>query len=241
MLTIYMRKDLNMRKGKMVAQSSHAAMKLFLEAMTVENSKLILKNNNKKFIQEFFKNPEVCIKQVNSEEELVSSFNQTIPYSEIVDHGRTEFKGVLTKTCGAQGIFNEPNSHKLYVPVNYEEGIKAKQIFVFSKQNPLNKEIACKMAVIGCLKLLFKQMELNDQNFEIDLNKENPLSDWIKGAFAKIALSTKNDDDLDHLMEQLKKEKIKFEVIKEGDNRGFVIEPLYYHQIDPLTGHLQLI
>lgn len=242
MLTVYMRKDLNMRKGKMAAQSAHAAMKIFLESLFVNGNKLVLESIQEKEFTDFLTNPVVKLKQVKDEEELVNSFDKSLPFSEIVDHGRTEFNGVLTKTCGSQGIFKHLNTHELYVPTDYESGIKAKQIIVFSKENPLSKDLACEMAALGCLKVLFKQMKKNENDkWEIDLSEKNSLSDWITGAFAKIAVSTKTDIELEDLKNKLKENGFIFEEVLSGNNRAIVIEPSSYEKIDPYTKHLSLI
>ena len=99
---IVMRNDLNMRKGKCVAQGSHATMAFLLELLDTgytlsgDQSKWITDNNQKK----------ICLK-VNSEEELLDIYKQAKTAGLIVhlitDSGLTEFHGVPTKTCLAIG------------------------------------------------------------------------------------------------------------------------------------------
>jgi len=106
---IVMRRDLNMRKGKMVAQGAHAAMKVLLDGQistcsngcervyeVTEAMRDWLEGNYTK----------VCC-SVDSEAELDAVFNDAkeagISCSMIVDKGLTEFNGVATKTCIAIG------------------------------------------------------------------------------------------------------------------------------------------
>ncbi len=118
---IILRKDLNMRKGKMVAQGSHASMKVILDLMKsemlitspsdyyadkVEVRTLSLPNESalKDWINGIF--TKVCV-SVDSEEELIGVYETAksigIPCSMIVDAGLTEFGGAPTKTAVAIG------------------------------------------------------------------------------------------------------------------------------------------
>lgn len=108
---IVMRTDLNMTKGKMVAQGAHASMAFItrriqrafphrpsvshvVELWTVEQNWL-----NDSFVK-------ICVK-VNSEEELLSIKADAeaahIECHLITDDGRTMFDGVPTNTCLALG------------------------------------------------------------------------------------------------------------------------------------------
>ena len=97
---IVLRKDLNMRKGKMVAQGAHASM-----------AAILTKNHNisdNKYVEHWLRGDFTkIVVSVNSEEELKSIYAQAInsglPCSLITDKGLTEFKGVETKTAVAIG------------------------------------------------------------------------------------------------------------------------------------------
>jgi len=93
---IVMRKDLNMRKGKMVAQGAHASMKALLENMEHPNVKVWLS-------QAFTK---IAV-SVDSEQELFDVFDKAkaagLIATMVTDAGRTEFDGVPTNTCIAIG------------------------------------------------------------------------------------------------------------------------------------------
>jgi PTH2 family peptidyl-tRNA hydrolase len=104
---IVMRKDLNMRKGKMIAQGAHASLRVILEAGRAVDAKTYAITMDEAMAQwmtgRFAK---VCV-GVTSEAELDEIVAKAraagLPCSLIVDAGKTEFHGVPTKTCAAVG------------------------------------------------------------------------------------------------------------------------------------------
>jgi PTH2 family peptidyl-tRNA hydrolase len=120
---ILVRKDLNMRKGKMIAQGSHASMKVILDIMrkyktsdktTVYN----LEFGEDSVLSEWLegKFTKVCL-GVNSKDELIEYYNKakelSIPCSLIIDSGLTEFNGVPTETCVAIGPYYSEEIDKI--------------------------------------------------------------------------------------------------------------------------------
>ena len=105
---IVMRKDLNMTRGKLVAQGSHASLGAVLQLMDVdyygEHSVRTLRLMNNTPITQWLHGPfiKICV-SVNSEEELLSIYNQAnlagLNTVLIEDNGLTMFNGVKTKTC----------------------------------------------------------------------------------------------------------------------------------------------
>lgn len=101
-----MRKDLNMRKGKLIAQGAHASMGAILSLCKVENDKLILEMDQrvKPWLTGRFK--KICV-YVNSEQELLDihakAKSSNMVCSLIQDAGLTEFGGVKTYTAVAVG------------------------------------------------------------------------------------------------------------------------------------------
>lgn len=93
---ILMRDDLNMRKGKMIAQGAHASTKVIVENFSHPKVKRWLNGPFAKIVV-----------RVGSEEELRALTDEAnrrgLLTSLIVDAGRTEFNGVPTVTCGAIG------------------------------------------------------------------------------------------------------------------------------------------
>lgn len=240
-LNIYVRQDLKMRKGKMAAQSAHAAMKLLFEVMKKALDKMFLGSAQNREFQAFLNNPVIKIHMVKDEAAMNNSLDMSLPYAKIIDSGRTEFHGVPTLTCAAQGIFSVCKIEELQVPYAYGKDIKAKQIFVFNKDFQLSKESACELSVLSCLKLLNAKMKVEGEEQYFDLKEDGPFVDWILNAFAKIGLSTKTLDDLIEVESVLSKNYIQSIHIVSGENHCLCIEPCYPNDIDPITGSLSLI
>jgi len=113
---IVVRKDLNMRKGKIAAQVAHASMKVLLDKMIVSREerfsdvlvKRTLRNLEWQPIEQWLGGlfTKVVV-GVDSLEELVNIEKRAAllgcPTAIITDAGLTEFKGVPTVTCVALG------------------------------------------------------------------------------------------------------------------------------------------
>ena len=103
---IVVRKDLGMRKGKMVAQGAHASIKAILDLCSRTGDTLTLNMDDriKPWIEGLFK--KICV-SVNSEQELLDVYQQALDAgvisSLIRDSGLTEFNGVPTLTVVAVG------------------------------------------------------------------------------------------------------------------------------------------
>ena len=106
---IVLRKDLKMRKGKMVAQGAHASMKAILDRGGLkhpESDALVIEMTPemKSWLCGIF--TKICV-SVDSEEELLYIYEQAkdegLVCSLIQDAGLTEFDGVATYTAVAIG------------------------------------------------------------------------------------------------------------------------------------------
>ncbi len=113
---IVMRKDLGMRKGKMVAQGAHASMKVFFDQAKVSpqypppatpcrhSMRIDMTHDQKAWVEGLF--TKICV-SVPSELELlriyVAAQKAELPVALIEDAGLTEFNGVSTITCIAIG------------------------------------------------------------------------------------------------------------------------------------------
>lgn len=107
---IVMRKDLNMRKGKMIAQGAHASVDALLSLFNCTEAggktTFTVTYGEESPLAEWLNGlyAKICL-YVNSEEELVALYhhiqaeNPKIPVSMIVDAGLTEFHGRETRTC----------------------------------------------------------------------------------------------------------------------------------------------
>lgn len=93
-----MRKDLNMRKGKMIAQGGHGVTMIAVNALASNGIEL------SKFTEWIWKHGQKKITvSVNSLEELNDAYqkarNNDILCYMVIDSGKTEFHGVFTPTC----------------------------------------------------------------------------------------------------------------------------------------------
>lgn len=105
---IIIRKDLNMRKGKIAAQAAHASMKVFLDNVEEWLSDGFTVRGLDRDALEWARGQftKICL-YVESEQELRDVYEraleQGLPCSLIEDSGLTEFDGVPTLTCVAIG------------------------------------------------------------------------------------------------------------------------------------------
>ena len=101
-----MRKDLGMRKGKMIAQGAHASLKIFLDRGAQAPAGYAFTTTPAMDAWLGGRFTKVCV-SVDSEaalDEIVARAQQAgVPCALIVDAGATEFHGVPTKTCCAVG------------------------------------------------------------------------------------------------------------------------------------------
>ena len=103
---IIVRKDLNMRKGKIAAQVAHASVGALLTTRDLSKNhvQLNLPDVAHYWLDNSF--TKICV-YVNSEDELVAldalASELGIMKCLITDNGKTEFNGVPTKTCLAIG------------------------------------------------------------------------------------------------------------------------------------------
>jgi PTH2 family peptidyl-tRNA hydrolase len=106
---IVMRNDLNMRKGKMIAQGSHAAMMFLVESLLAAShdpsGSFRLDANAWQWLASG-RMSKICVR-VDSEAELLEVAAKAeaagLTVHVITDAGLTEFGGVPTRTCAAIG------------------------------------------------------------------------------------------------------------------------------------------
>lgn len=106
---IVVRKDLNMRKGKIAAQVAHASMSFLLDGIYHHEKGALLERHLTPVQSEWLNGlhfPKIVV-WVNSEQELrdliSAGVEAGIDVRQIEDHGHTEFHGVKTLTCAAFG------------------------------------------------------------------------------------------------------------------------------------------
>lgn len=105
---IVMRKDLGMRKGKMIAQGAHASLKVLIDAGDPDPRGTVFTIPLDAALSSWLggRFTKVCV-WVDSEAALDAIVERAraagVPCALIVDAGHTEFHGVPTKTCCAVG------------------------------------------------------------------------------------------------------------------------------------------
>lgn len=103
---IVVRKDLNMRKGKIAAQAGHGVLNIFLDDLggKTESMTISLTRAEVEWIRSGA--AKICV-SVDSEAELDEIYNKAgaakIARAMVVDRGYTEFAGVPTKTVVVLG------------------------------------------------------------------------------------------------------------------------------------------
>jgi peptidyl-tRNA hydrolase, PTH2 family len=111
-LVIVVRKDLNMRKGKIAGQTGHAVegfMLAYGEFKTLESGAVEFRTKLRPIEAEWLQSPlkTKIVPYVNSEQELRDLIDQAVKQGirvhPVVDAGLTEFKGISTLTCAAFG------------------------------------------------------------------------------------------------------------------------------------------
>lgn len=105
---IVMRKDLKMRRGKEIAQGSHASMAFLTRALEHTGYGCIHRASLSNVMQEWLNSSFAKVTlQVSSEDELMEIHDEAVAAGLevhlVIDSGVTEFKGVPTKTCLAIG------------------------------------------------------------------------------------------------------------------------------------------
>lgn len=109
---IVVRKDLNMRKGKIAAQVAHAAIKVFFDRMKIFGKGrffafAIIFRLTKDMILWMQNDFTKVVVSVNTEDEIYELADKAreagLPYAVMIDNGFTEFHREKTVTCIAIG------------------------------------------------------------------------------------------------------------------------------------------
>ena len=235
-LDILVRRDLNMRKGKMASQSAHAACGQLLNAMDDFGDYRVLRGEDYRKLKRLIKAEAVEIHMVADEAALRDGLRNPALSTVITDRGLTEFGGVPTVTTAAQGVFT-PSSKKA-IPLPGADLI-ARQWFVFSKQQPLPKEVAAKMATLGCLTMmesLLTPLEgASDGSMKLCMSND-ALRGWLTAGFGKIGMGIKTDADMETLKESLVTSQVHHVGLVSGASKLLVIGPEFPEPMATITG-----
>lgn len=244
-LKIAMRSDLNMRMGKMAAQSGHAAMKVLASHMRPSKDGLRLSASKMNTLTAFLANPDVDFSFVENETEVQTFMGLAGDSQKVIDNGATEFNGVKTVTCAASGIFTEKWEDTPYNCAEDGTERRARQYFIFSRSKKLQKGDVCALAAIGCLSQMSKMLELDSQSdykqYLISSRTNIAFDSWIKSGYAKIALSTPSDEALLALQAQFDALGSTTSLVELNGVKMLAVGPEFHDNISHLTSDLKLI
>jgi peptidyl-tRNA hydrolase len=215
MIKVYVRNDLNMRKGKMGAQVSHAVMSIFLNMRENNPNRIFFNEYYSDKILNWLKNPYLEIITVDSEDFILKKADENIGYCVLIkDQGRTEFNGVETLTCMAVCDIPLNNSHRnLCQPY---KNVDCKQAIVINRDCSYNKIKVSEVSAIVSVRSIFQNSKYLDNKLYLDTNNVN-FKDWLENAFAKIVLKS-NTLEIEGLSLRLRSDNIKFSLLRGVDN-----------------------
>jgi peptidyl-tRNA hydrolase len=244
-LKIVMRSDLNMRMGKMASQSGHAAMKVLASHMRPSKDGLRLSNAKMNTLKNFLAAPDVDFGFVVDEAAVQTFMGQADDGQNVIDNGATEFKGVKTLTCAANGIFTEKWEDAPYDCAEEGSERRARQYFIFSRSRALKKEAVCALAAIGCLSQMAKMLEPDTQSdfkqFLISSHTNIAFDSWIKNGYTKISLSVASDEALLDLQAQFDAMGSTTSMVELDGVKMLAVGPEFLDNISHLTAGLKLI
>lgn len=254
MINIFVRNDLNMRKGKIASQAAHAYMSIIKNFFfNLSCDHIIIKENNYKFFTEQYNSfdylnfenyvKNIKINKVDSEEEainhsLLSPFNVRI-----IDSGLTEFNGNPTLTTTANITLN--HNFQFKNDLRLKDCKDNKQVLIVNsdiKQDKFELAPYAAYAFLSAIIQLYNIEEINYINQEIRINiKQNPiLKDYLFGKFKKITLKA-NSEEIFQLKELLEKEKVKdFIELKSDNHHSLCFNVKDNDFFNKYTSHLKL-
>lgn len=230
-LKLIIRDELNMRKGKISAQLSHAVLGMWLSIANKIGNKYQFNIENSKLFKEWLDNPDLDIIKVRSEQELL---NYPEKAKIIRDAGLTEF-GEPTYTCSCvypEKVFFEKNEAMFYPET------ELKQVLIANQELNLDKYTLPKYTTIACVKSLEAYIAEDSGLITITANKE--LETWLSGRFKKITLKA-SEEEIKNIIVQLKEKNINYSIVYFNDKIAAIgIEPKKEEEINKVTGQLKL-
>lgn len=226
-MKIYVRNDINMRKGKICAQVSHACMAIWLDSMNKTKTDFTLEGNNLELFNEW-KNAGYPIEIIKVDlETLLSKQNKNTVI--IQDAGRTEFKEP-TITCMAEyeGLVFTKDKYRS------KEDKPSKQVLIANRDKKLNKYDLAPIAARASWKVIEKMMLTMEDKKVLNLNEA--LYFWLNHGFAKITLKA-DTEKYNEIKEVLKDNNI---IISEELDIIMALEPKLISDVDVYTSELKL-
>jgi peptidyl-tRNA hydrolase len=240
-LSVIIRKDLSMPRGKMGAQAAHSAMRLFLGGL-MPNGIPFQRSLPVSRVEEFkrwLSEGDIALQMVKGEEALHAALPSDQPMAIIIDNGRTHFNGQKTLTCAAYGLFST-GGEGLSPDMEQDRVEKARQYFVLSDEFNVDKESVCKLTIRSCLEDMFLHMDREPSgNYTLHLPPETARADWLSGAFTKICLRAESDEQLQSKADDLQALGFSISRAQVGPHKGFCVEPSYSEVIRPVLDDLR--
>lgn len=240
-LSVVIRKDLSMPRGKMGAQAAHGAMKLFLDGLSLTGIPFLrsLPSGRALDYKLWSEQGSLCVIMVKNEEGLREALPTDQHSAIIIDNGRTHFNGQKTLTCAAFGLYQDVCKEFAQCE-DIERTEKARQYFLISDEFNVTKPAVCEITIRSCLGDLFTHMQAQDDgSYELHLTPGTPRADWLGGAFTKICLRVDSNAQLLDKAEQLIEKGFSITHAQVGEFKGFCVEPSYSDDIRPLVEELR--
>ncbi len=246
-LFVYIRSDLNMRRGKIAAQSAHAALGLWTNAMQKTDHFMKMNNKNSNLFKSWLNNNPIdnlFIIPVDSEEDLMAKYNSFDKNKLLItDQGRTEFGGKPTNTCFSYleseetiDFFETPKSIK-----KDDESFSTKQSFAVNKSIKMDKWEMAKYVCFSSIMSVFNDFKDTETGIIIEYPNEG-FKNWILGFFAKIVLQG-SDNKISQIANTISESAdYKKHHILNYENKNFIvcIGGDEKSKIDPITSKLSL-
>jgi peptidyl-tRNA hydrolase len=243
-LKIFMRNDLNMRTGKMAAQSGHAAMILVVNRFHEQGDQLRMSAEDVQDLRNFVQDSETETVLVAGHNDLEEGITAVGVHCRVIDNGATEFKGQKTLTCGGTGIFRTPVEHQPVSVADSGAPSTARQYFLFSREGDINKKTTCAMAAIGTVLEIEKRLvEAGDGTGDCLLPREGneQFFEWILNGYPKIGLQAPTDDDLVALHARLEGAGLSSTLVIYDGHWMLCVGPEYAADLSPFTSQFKLL
>lgn len=243
---ILVRNDLNMRRGKMAAQSSHALMKAMLDCFESRHDghSLYLDEAARRQLKHWQSEPTVSVALTDNLDTLSSAEEQHAgTILRVDDLGRTEFHGVKTTTCSCLVDPAWQLSASPRIPKPFNEPLQTKQVIAVRRDIKLSKEQLCEYAAIASVDALLHGLDLSGDWSEFDLNTQAPLAVWLRTAFGKIVVGVPDLETLVGVTKSAYEEDCTVGMAL-GQNQEMIavaIGPDFPEQVDKLTGSFKLL
>lgn len=243
-LAVLMRSDLNMRTGKMVAQTGHAAMMVGLNRFSPgEGGHLYISGDDVSDLRSFLKYPDVEVSFAYTQDMLLEGTNDETDFYVVIDSGRTEFRGQPTMTCGASGVFRP--MVMIETPYDSLDPVPAesRQYLIMSREAKPLKQTAMAMAGIGCLSEIEKCISQHPESnrFCVDRTTHPELFEWMGKGYPKIGLQVPTHQDLRLLADRMMLSGISNTLVEYQGCMMLVTAPGAVETLTPFTGGLKLL